>query len=94
MNNDLTLAQLSSALDAVSLRQLAIAHNIATQTSVNSKKLELNTESNQLQETQRQTTLEEQMALNVQNMTHYRALIAGLNRHFALMQLAIEGGNN
>lgn len=37
--------------------------------------------------------LDEQIALNVQNITQFRALIKGLNHQFALMNLAISGGN-
>jgi flagellar basal-body rod protein FlgB len=40
------------------------------------------------------TSLDEQMALNVQNISHYRALIKGLNQKFALMRIAIQGTNN
>jgi len=40
-----------------------------------------------------QSSIDEQMALNVQNMTHYRALIKGLNQKFAIMKLALQGTN-
>ncbi len=40
-----------------------------------------------------QSTIDEQMALNVQNMTHYRALIKGLNQKLAIMKLALQGTN-
>ena len=40
-----------------------------------------------------QSPIEEQMALNVQNMTHYRALIKGLNQKLAIMKLALQGTN-
>ncbi|WP_133141041.1 hypothetical protein [Legionella quateirensis] len=38
-----------------------------------------------------QSSIDEQMALNVQNMTHYRALIKGLNQKLAIMKLALQG---
>ncbi|MCL9682629.1 flagellar basal body protein [Legionella maioricensis] len=40
-----------------------------------------------------QSSIDEQMALNVQNMTHYRALIKGLNQKLAIMKLALQGTN-
>lgn len=40
-----------------------------------------------------QSTLDEQMVLNVQNMTRYRALIQGLNQKLAIMKLALQGNN-
>ena len=40
-----------------------------------------------------QSSIDEQMALNVENMTHYRALIKGLNQKFAIMNLALQGTN-
>lgn len=39
------------------------------------------------------SSIDEQMALNVQNMTHYRALIKGLNQKLAIMKLALQGTN-
>lgn len=38
-----------------------------------------------------QSSIDEQMALNVQNMTHYRALVKGLNQKLAIMKLALQG---
>lgn len=40
-----------------------------------------------------QSPIEEQMALNVQNMTHFRALIKGLNQKFSIMKMALQGIN-
>ncbi len=40
-----------------------------------------------------QSTIDEQMTLNVQNMTHYRALVKGLNQKLAIMKLALQGNN-
>lgn len=39
------------------------------------------------------SSIDEQMALNVQNMTHYRALIKGLNQKLSIMKLALQGTN-
>lgn len=39
------------------------------------------------------SSIDEQMALNVKNMTHYRALIKGLNQKFSIMKLALQGTN-
>ena len=41
----------------------------------------------------KRSSLDEQMVLNVQNSTHFRALIKGLNQKFAIMKLAMLGGN-
>lgn len=38
-----------------------------------------------------QSSIDEQIALNVQNMTHYRALVKGLNQKLAIMKLALQG---
>lgn len=38
-----------------------------------------------------QSSIDEQMSLNVQNMTHYRALVKGLNQKLAIMKLALQG---
>jgi flagellar basal-body rod protein FlgB len=38
-----------------------------------------------------QSSIDEQMTLNVQNMTHYRALVKGLNQKLAIMKLALQG---
>jgi flagellar basal-body rod protein FlgB len=39
------------------------------------------------------SSIDEQMALNVQNITHYRALVKGLNQKLAIMKLALQGNN-
>lgn len=39
------------------------------------------------------STIDEQMMLNVQNMTHYRALVKGLNQKLSIMKLALQGNN-
>lgn len=45
------------------------------------------------QQSDHHSSIDEQMTLNVQNITHYRALIKGLNQKFAIMKLALEGNN-
>lgn len=45
------------------------------------------------QTSEHHSSIDEQMALNVQNMTHYRALIKGLNQKLAIMKLALQGTN-
>lgn len=40
-----------------------------------------------------QSTLDEQIALGVQNATQFRALIKGLNYKLAIMKLAVQGNN-
>ena len=39
------------------------------------------------------SSLDEQVALGVQNATQYRALIKGLNHKLAIMKLAVQGNN-
>lgn len=39
------------------------------------------------------SSIDEQMVLNVQNITHYRALIKGLNQKFSIMKCALQGNN-
>ena len=39
------------------------------------------------------SSLDEQIALGVQNATHFRALIKGLNHKLAIMKLAVQGNN-
>lgn len=39
------------------------------------------------------SSLDEQIALGVQNATQYRALIKGLNHKLAIMKLAVQGNN-
>lgn len=38
-------------------------------------------------------SIDEQMALNVKNITQYRALIKGLNQKLAIMNIALQGNN-
>jgi flagellar basal-body rod protein FlgB len=45
------------------------------------------------QVSEKNSSIDEQMALNVQNMTHYRALVKGLNQKLAIMKLALQGTN-
>lgn len=101
---DPTMNLISLALDASLMRQTAIAHNIANSNSVGYKPLEVNFEQ-QIKEHQQSSiapfyqvsnhpsSLAEQIALNVANMTHYHALIKGLNQKFSLMKLALQGIN-
>lgn len=104
MNSDTTVELVSLALDAALMRQTAIANNIANTNTQGFKTVEVNFEEhlneNDLasskpfyQENDRQSPIDEQMALNVQNITHYRALIKGLNQKFAIMKLALQGNN-
>ena len=45
------------------------------------------------QVSEKKISIDEQMALNVQNSTHYRALIKGLNQELAIMKMALQGNN-
>ena len=45
------------------------------------------------QTSEQTSSMDEQIALNVQNMTHYRALIKGINQKLAIMKLALQGTN-
>lgn len=40
-----------------------------------------------------QSSIDEQMALSVQNATQFRALVKGLNLKFSIMKLALQGNN-
>lgn len=105
MNNDTTIQLISLALDASTMRQTAIANNIANSNTPNYQTVEVNFEQqlNELndlnnviphyQQSDKQSSIDEQMSLNVQNMTHYRALIKGLNQKLAIMKLALQGNN-
>lgn len=105
MNSDTTVQLVSLALDAALMRQTAIANNIANTNTQGFKTIEVNFEQqlneNELtsskpfyQESETHSPIDEQMALNVQNITHYRALIKGLNQKFAIMKLALQGNNS
>lgn len=99
---------ISTALDAAMMRQTAIANNIANSSTKNYQTIEVNFEQ-QLKDSvndetlssikpfyqlsDRLSSIDEQMALSVQNMTHYRALIRGLNQELSIMKLALQGGN-
>lgn len=98
------------ALDAVLMRQTAIANNIANINNPDYQTIAVNFEQ-QLKESHlddadalatlkpcyeladHQSSIDEQMALNVENMTHYRALIKGLNQKLSIMKLALQGIN-
>ncbi len=107
MSSDTTIDLIRRALDASLMRQTAIAQNIANSNTSDYQSIEVNFEQ-QLQETSaterttaqpfyqpctQHSSIDEQMALNVQNMTHYRALIKGLNQKLAIMKLALQGSN-
>lgn len=107
MSTDFTIDLIKLALDASVMKQTATAYNIANSNSLNHETLEVNFEQ-QLQEqsfvdletiqpayqlSDHHSTIDEQIALNVQNMTHYRALIKGLNQKLAIMKLALQGSN-
>lgn len=108
MNSDSTIQLVSMALDATLMRQTAIASNIANINTANYHTQEVNFEeqltdassSGDLnsvtpfyQQSEHHATIDEQMSLNVQNMTHYRALIKGLNQKLSIMKLALQGNN-
>lgn len=63
------------------------------ESSLNNQKEPLNMPQPFYQMSEQQSSIDEQMALNVQNMTHYRALIKGLNQKFSIMKLALQGNN-
>lgn len=104
--SDSTIEMVRLALDASLMRQTAIAQNIANSNSLNYETIEVSFEQ-QIRESSDDITrikptyqlsdhhspIDEQMALNVQNMTHYRALVKGLNQKFAIMKLALQGNN-
>lgn len=104
--SDPTVELISLAMDASLMRQTAIAQNIANSNSLNYQTIEVNFEQ-QLQcssltlsavkpvyqLSDHHSPIDEQMALNVQNTTHYRALVKGLNQKLAIMKLALQGTN-
>ncbi|PJD92360.1 MAG: hypothetical protein CK426_08880 [Legionella sp.] len=107
MSSDTTIELVKLALDASLMRQTAIAQNIANSSSTNYEPIEVNFEQ-QLEESplsdtasitpyyqpcETPSSIDEQMALNLRNMTHYRALIKGLNQKLAIMKLALQGTN-
>lgn len=105
MSQDQTIELVSLALDAALMRQTAIANNVANTNSRDFQNMEVNFEE-QLQDgkalssikpfyqmNEEPTSIDKQMALNVQNLTHYRALIKGLNQKLSIMKLALQGNN-
>ena len=105
MTHDYSIELVSLALDAALLRQTAIAQNVANintrgyQTVGVSFEDQLNPQSiesvkPQLALDPTHKTLDQQIALGVQNATHYRALVKGLNHRFALMALAVHGNQS
>jgi len=104
--SDFTVNLINQALDAALMRQTAIANNIANANSQDYQVTRIEFES-QLKKVQTNEDLaavkpqvvtqdadvkiDQEMALSVKNATHYRALIKGINHHFAIMQLAIKG---
>ncbi len=107
MRPDTTIQLISLALDAALMRQTAIANNIANSNTPGYQTLEVNFEQQlnennnnnieviipRYQVNEHQSPVDEQIALNVQNLTHYRALIKGLNQKLAIMKLALQGNN-
>lgn len=105
MIEDKTIQLVSLALDASLMRETAIANNIANSNTKDYQYMVVNFEE-QLREgrelenlrprfetSETQNSIDQQMALNVQNMTQYRALIKGLNHKLSIMKLALEGNN-
>lgn len=108
MNIDLTIQSIRTAMDAAIMRQTAIAANIAHAGTPGYKTIAVNFEQQLKVQTEpvdcmdikphyetldKPVALDEQMALNVQNETHFRALVKGLNHHLSIMKLALEGNN-
>lgn len=104
MSLDNTLQLVSLALDAALMRQTAIAQNVANTNTQGYQRLDVNFEEQLSHEdlasikpfyqtSDEKSSIDEQMALNVANLTHYRALIKGLNHKFAIMNLALQGMN-
>lgn len=105
---DPTIQLVKTALDAALMRQTAIAANIAHANTPHYKTVSVNFEQQLNVQTDNASiipvvptyetldkpiALDEQMALNVQNETHFRALIKGLNHYLSIMKLALEGNN-
>lgn len=105
IRSDSTITLVQLALDAALMRQTAIAHNIANNSTKNYQPIAVNFEqqldatphleqAKPFYEPTEATTIEEQLSLSVQNMTQYRALIKGLNHKLSLMKLALQGINS
>jgi flagellar basal-body rod protein FlgB len=60
---------------------------------INSESCDLSSVKPSYQLSDQFSNVDEQMALNVQNMTQYRALVKGLNQKLAIMKLALQGNN-
>lgn len=100
--NDPTIDLICLALDASSMRQTAIAQNIANANTLNYQATEVNFEQQLsgfnfdevkpfFQQSTKTYSIDEQIAFSIKNATQYRALIKGLNHQFALMRLALAG---
>ena len=105
MTQDKTIELISLALDAALLRQKTIATNIANINTSDYQVMEVNFEQQLrenafqeirpfLQRSQDHNSLDDQLALSVKNLSHYRALVKGLNQKLALIKLALEGNNS
>lgn len=107
MHHEATIELVSLALDATVMRQTAIAQNVANANTDHYHAIDVSfedqlntlTSADQLiQPTYVQTDspvkLDEQMAMSLQNATHYRALVKGLNHELAIMSLAVHGNQS
>lgn len=104
MTQDTTIDLISLALDAALMRQTAIASNVANVNTKDYQTMGVDFEQ-QLNEsnldtikpvyefTDKQNSIDEQIAASVKNATQYRALIKGLNHKLAIMKLAVQGNN-
>jgi len=109
MSQDTIIDLVSLALDAALMRQTAIANNIANANTRDYQTIEVNFEQQLSNLPSDESTLsiikpfyepsntyssiDEQLALEVKNATHFRALIKGLNHKLAIMKLAVQGNN-
>jgi flagellar basal-body rod protein FlgB len=46
-----------------------------------------------LQNRDQPVAIDQEIALSIENITHYRALIKGLNQKLSIMKLALQGNN-
>ncbi|MFC3909481.1 flagellar basal body protein [Legionella dresdenensis] len=100
-----TTELISLALDAAIMRQTAIANNIANANTQGYQTIEVNFEQQLAQLDDKtlmsatpfyqlspnQTSIDQQMALNIKNATQFRVLLKGLNHQLAIMKLAVQG---
>ncbi len=105
MSQENTIELISHALDAAIMRQTAIASNIANANTQDYQTMSVNFEEQLANLTsakdvkpsyelsEKRSSIDEQIALSVQNATQYRALIKGLNYKLAIMKLAVQGNN-